>query len=101
MEVTMSGVVEFFVVDETFLSGHVSFGINHLYQELKAKFPKYYIRNCSHELQFRKFLSNKLDDNTIGEIVSLLREEITIDGYWMRFCHLRFVPVSGFWLTYS
>jgi hypothetical protein len=92
-------VVDFFLIDETFPTGRRHFESQRLSVELRQKSLQCYIQPCEGEAGVRKKLGEILRESTVLEILSLSRQEVTIDGYWLRYYHLRFLPVPGYWIV--
>jgi hypothetical protein len=91
-------VVDFFLIDETFPTGRRHFESQRLHRELRQKSLQCYIQPCEGEVGLRKKLAGFLLDPTVQELLSLARKEVTIDGYWLRYYHLRFIPAPGYWI---
>lgn len=91
-------VVDFILIDESFPSGLVSLGNTRLEKELTEKYPKGYVQSHRGELAIREQLTRRFNDPTVKEILSVWCHEVEVDQYWMRYYHLRFVPVDGYWI---
>lgn len=91
-------VVDFILIDRSFPSGRESPGSMDLQKELQEKYPRGYVQGCRDEGTIREKLIRQLEDATVKEIISLSRHEVDVRCYWMRYFHLRFVPVDGYWI---
>jgi hypothetical protein len=69
-----------------------------LHKDLEKKFPGCYIQVRAGETEVREVVAQRMKDATVREIVSFSRQEISVGSYWMRYYHLRFISVEGYWV---
>lgn len=95
---TQNQVVDFIWIDKSFPSGRASLGVSRFEKELRERYPKGYIQSCSGELDMREKLTRQLNDATVKKVLWLWCREVEVGTYWMRYYHLQFVPVEGYWI---